>query len=209
MNPNPRTISTGKPAPFDKNLLVEIREGDAGTDDTIAAMIAVAQYAAEKDAAALLAIFPHPRTPMGLYDALRQNVTFKDDPARIELVPSAAQMLAAIQARGKHRGDCDDRATLGLAMILAHMKHVRIAARDESAWSPCVIVCGLDPHGDFQHVYCGHLRRGTELVQLGDFHDADDLGLWVFGIDPQEGTPPGQHPAAARYRVYPVKQNGL
>lgn len=192
-SPTHRIIDTGKPAPFDRNLITEIREGDKGTDDTIAAMIAVAQYAAAKDRRRLLSLLNGVTSPQGVYKALRDRVVFKPDPERLELVPAAAQMLSAIQQQGKARGDCDDRATLGLALMLAVPLN----------W-PCIVVCGTDPTGDFQHVYCGYaLRAGAR----GDF-TPETIDI-VWGIDPQENTPPGKHPAAARFRVYPVNQEGL
>ncbi|MBS0187218.1 MAG: hypothetical protein JSS51_04060 [Planctomycetes bacterium] len=194
MNPNPIARRTGQAAPYDRTLTLTIREGDAGTDDTIAAMIAVAQNAATTMREDLRFLFG----ALDIYRALDMFVDFKADPERVELVRHPAQMIAEIRASGSTKGDCDDRATLGVsAMLASYMPNV------------VLVVAGSKVDQDFQHVYCGQYRNNNSVRSIRDYWDRAFLTRDVYGIDPQERTPPGEHPKAARYRVYPVNPKRL
>lgn len=182
---------TGFAAPFDANMRLHIPEGDAGTDCTIAAMIAVCHHAALTIGDELADAVGRHADAQRVYDFLDEEVVFKPDPDRLELVRTPEQMLAEIKRSGVTLGDCDDRATLGVAILLA----IEIG-------TPVIVTCGMDPVGNFQHVYCGlALYEPRNPSAIADYREPPPF---ILGIDPQERIPFGKHPPAGRYRVYHV-----
>lgn len=97
---------------------------------------------------------------------------FEPDPPGAELVRSPRAMLDAIAADEVAAGDCDDRATLGAALLLA----LGVPAM--------LVVVGRRDDGPFEHVLCA----------VG--HAPADPGT-IF-IDPQETRTLGQLPAGVR-----------
>lgn len=166
------------------NLTLNIPPGDAGTDCTIAAMVAIAHDAAAHSAnvrewAQQLAT-PSIREPVAprVYAAMRQTVRFKSDPSKVELVTHPAVLTERIRRDGFAEGDCDDLATLAVALLLAM----------RADWEPCFIVCARGS-GDYEHVFYGLAYRTVKG------------GVWPY--DPQERTPAGEWPKQLRrVKVY-------
>ena len=114
-------------------------------------------------------------------------------------------MLDEIKRDGKTLGDCDDRATLGVAIMLAVGQWQRENLptwQQRMASMPVFVVCGIDPAGNFQHVYCGFAYADEAARRW--FVDSREAPDWIAAIDPQERMPFGEHPPAGRYRVYAV-----
>lgn len=134
---------------------------DNGTADTIGAMSAVALEAAQFDpvtrtvAAALVEDAPRrdwAAVTKKIYQFVRESVRFKRDTPGTEVLRTPEQMLLEIAQSGKTSGDCDESATLGVALLLAAgipagfvtigrtpggpYAHVLYAARLGSSWVP-------------------------------------------------------------------------
>lgn len=177
-----RTEQTGLPWPYDRNTIGQLPPGDAGTRTTLAAMRSLARDAATrpeivKAAAALMNAGP--RSPrlytIRLFHWLRERVRFKADPPGVELVRHPSQLVEEIGRGGLALGDCDDRSTLGAAMLLA------------AGIPAAFLVIGRDPRADMEHVYFA--------ARLG--------GRWI-PLDPQETDTPGHQKAHARRWLYPL-----
>lgn len=142
-----------------------LRWGDAGTLDTLEIMAGLAHAGAddptirrEADDVGLGA------GGAALRRYLLERVRFDPDPPG-ELIRSPAQMLADIQARGWAQGDCDDLATYGAALTLAH---------GLPTWYHLV---GWDPDGPMSHVWTVARLPSGELVELDTLRDVQGLPL--------------------------------
>lgn len=143
-------------SPYGFNLSMPIPEGDDGTAATLWAMKAIADDAAEHSfrvhqvAAEVMNAIQ--ADPMGgarwLYEWLIQRVKFRKDPWQIEHVRHPNQLLAEIAQNGRALGDCDDVATLAVAILKA------------AGYSPVLIVVGRKISARFEHVLYGVLLSG-------------------------------------------------
>lgn len=110
--------------------ITTLRPGDAGTDDTLQAIVRMARQGAATN--------PFPRTVWSsltpdeqvraLRDFLRHHVTYQDDPPGVELVRHPLEMLTAISRGRKVGGDCDDIAALGAMLALGMGLRARLVA---------------------------------------------------------------------------------
>lgn len=115
------------------------------------------------------------RAGRAVYRVLRERMEFQRDPRGCEYLRFPDQMIADIANRGVALGDCDDRAILGAAMLRS-MHH-----------RPGFVVVRATPGRKFHHVYFGvYTDRG------------------FFPLDPQVGTPPGQHSRHFEKLIVPV-----
>lgn len=160
-----------------------IPSGDAGTDATVAAMISQARVAAElprvrtwAERIDRIARNQNQHRLRALYNWLATHVVFKRDPDGWERVRHPNRMLEEVERHGRTGGDCDDLATLAVALLLAWGYGKRAV----------FIVMGREPGGRFEHVYFGVENRKGQLLAM----------------DPQEGMPMGFQVPAARRKVY-------
>ena len=155
-------------------LTLTIRDGDAGTDDTVDAMRAVAMTAAELPRVREHAARLSSGGARAVYNFLLSRVKFRPDPRGREKIRHPNRMLAEVDATGGTQGDCDDSVTLAVALLLA------------MGLRPVVVVMAKDP-GRFVHTYTGVLE-----------------GMRYVPMDPQEGFPFGTESPAHRRKVYAV-----
>lgn len=162
---------------------VPLSPGEKGCDETIEIMTAVAHH--DADAQELVkqtaqAIMREKETAEGrlfaLYDFLRGHVQFLADAQDREQVRRPYYMLGQIKEHGYTRGDCDDLATLAVALLRA----MNLPAY--------FVVMSLREERDFHHVfYASRLPNGP-----------------IVPFDPQEKYAPGVWPPAAKRKVYPA-----
>lgn len=185
-----------------KYAIHEIGRGDSAIDRTVEAMGKLARAAMGKKPIVVLAsaIVRNGAAGVGgqstggrstaaldVYNYLAdpRNMVFQEDPPKFELVHDpviyANELLAR---RGPVRGDCDDRSTLGAALLGA------------LGLAPVFIV--VQPTGDteYKHVLFGYMKNAARGVA-----DLDN----IVPMDPQERFQPGQWiPGVARMKVYAV-----
>jgi len=111
-------------------------------------------------------------------------VTFRRDPRTAEAIRHPELLARHIEQGGKPVGDCDDRATLGAAIL-----HAR-------GQTPVFIVMSRRPGANFEHVYFGEMIEPGQPVSVAN----------TIPYDPQERTPPGSWtpPAPQGGRVWIV-----
>jgi len=166
-HPEPRLKPCQTRYPFGRLLALKLARGDAGTDQTIGAMIGLIEAT---DAAGIVAALARrmreeARDGRGgengsilyvLWDWLKDAVRFRPDPRGTELTRSPDQLITEIASHGYTWGDCDDLATLTAALLRA------------MGLRPVLIVCGRSPApADFEHVCAGlvaqtHKPNGCE-----------------------------------------------
>ncbi|MFN0133181.1 MAG: transglutaminase-like domain-containing protein [Phycisphaerales bacterium] len=167
----------------EQRIVAKLPPGDAGTDATVAAMIAVAREAKSARLVQQLARFLTGTAVRDEWDNLfewcRQHITFQRDPTKVELIRHPDRIIAAVLAgEGRRRAlaDCDDMATLGASVLLA-LGH-----------RPVIVVMGRRANRPYEHVYFGAVKSdGT-----------------CYPMDPQEVQEPGLEIPAIRRRVYGV-----
>lgn len=107
-----------------------------------------------------------------VYQFVRKSVVFKRDTPGVEILRHPEQMLLEIVANGQTTGDCDESATLGVALLLAAgiraafitigrdvdgpFSHVLYAARVNAGWVPI----------DSQQGRYGYIPKGAVRQQL-------------------------------------------
>jgi hypothetical protein len=177
---------------YGQSLQLPLDKGDAGIDQTAAAMTAVIHSAAaspivdEWTRRVILPIGANAgEVASQVFWALKSNLRFKRDPKGVELLRHPDQLVAELNMRAKiddpeqrrATGDCDDVAMLGCAMLLV-----------------CGIDCALivmeppaSKRREFEHVYFGAV-----------------LGPNLMPLDPQETNVPGVQRAAVRRKAYRV-----
>jgi transglutaminase-like putative cysteine protease len=170
-------------------LRFPLSSGQVGTDETIAVMRAVAIDAAESGrltAATARRIRDDNQSAWmrmkDVYAFLHASVIYADDAEGVEQIRTPERMLLDMQNAkdGKARGDCDDRATLGAALLLA------------MGLPAYFIVVTSSPLRQWHHVFYGSA--------LPDVPDR------VIPFDPQENIPPGIWPAHHDRKAYPVRR---
>ncbi|MBX3387573.1 MAG: hypothetical protein KF768_13475 [Phycisphaeraceae bacterium] len=187
----------------ERSLALTLPDGDAGTDATVMVMRAVAEHAARSSPAVQalardLSKGRGARAHLGArwFEWAKRNVEFKRDPWQIERVPHPEKFLRLSQTpAGKIAGDCDDLATLGVAVLLAGRK------------SAAFVVMNRPNATRFQHVLCAEAGGWFHDVpwRLHDNQQPDRF----FPIDPQETELPGVLPGpVGRFRVYPCPAIG-
>lgn len=127
-------------------LVTTLPEGDAGVDQTLRAMAAMARHGAATVPAGWgrREVWWHLTPAMrarSLRGFLAARVRYVDDPPGAELVRHPLQMLEQIATTGEAEGDCDDVATLGAMLALVMGLRVR--------W----VVLGFDRDAPFSHVF--------------------------------------------------------
>lgn len=183
-----------------KALALKLPAGDLGTDCTIAAMTAIAHDAGWNHAGliehAWQAAAPDGRrTLYALWRWLHLARQFKRDPKGVEHVRTPARFLPAMIAGKRPAMDCDDLATIGVAMLL----HVE----ERSA---CFVVLGKrSAPAPFVHVFFG-ARHPMGAFTPGVSLEDNTAPTGFVPLDPQEArrVPFGKMAKAARFRVYPV-----
>jgi hypothetical protein len=160
-------------------VLVPLPRGDAGTDATVGAMWALAIEASRHPLIRALARGLE-RAAGSAADAVfywqRRAYKFVRDPDGVEYLRHPASMVQAWQRAGPGQrviGDCDDRTTLAVAVLLA------------MGSTPAIAVVGKSATGPFEHVYPGVL-------------DGDVF----YPIDAQERDRPGAEVAYTRRRIF-------
>jgi len=163
----------------------QLPQGEAGTEATIAAMVAQIRDAAEhplvRDMAQRIAEANPTAPAAGVYMLLRRSVRFHTDPPGLELLRHPARMIAAARAARTADalpiGDCDDRADLGASILLA------------MGLRPVLTVMARTQRGPWEHVYAGAINDAGVVYPI----DADD-----------HVTGPGREAAALRRRTFSV-----
>lgn len=176
-------------------IIGELDDGDKGIDATIGAMQAVIRAAQGEPVIHeyAQAIAAHARGtraeyPLELERFLRGAVLYRDDPADTEELQDPAYLLGLHRARGGSKpveGDCDDRAMMGAALLMAH------------GFAPVLIVVGASPAlrgGRFKHVFYGYTTAAAgEPATVRN----------VVPFDPQERMQPGiWERITPRLRIY-------
>lgn len=146
----------------DANLSLTIGEGDRGILDTLTVMAATVDDAVagggpvHRIANALAADWGQNRARQlyGIYEFLKDAVVFKPDPRFLEHVRHPDQIAAEILADGKASGDCDDRASIGAALVRL------------MGFVPVLIVVSIRPTGAFHHVLFGALLDSGRVVTI-------------------------------------------
>lgn len=178
-------IDQGSSYPNNASLALTLPPGAAGVDCTIAAMLALVHDSKAHPSQDLISAAAEikrdagdrRREPLQLYKWMRKRFRFRKDPDGIELLRHPDQMLQAMRTNPRGRktaGDCDELATLAVAILL------------QLGHRPVFIVMDAG-RGRFHHVFFG-VRSEREVIPF----------------NPQEGTPPGQWPASVRRKVYQV-----
>lgn len=162
---------------------VQLSRGEKGTDETIAIMTALSHDAAMnspmvQDLARRLKQDNDSEWNVlkDLYRFLHERVVFSPDRDGAEEIRHPESMLRAIQKEGNVYADCDDRATLAVAIL------------------------GAMPLPAFFIVMSGAADRGFHHVYYGSSLSVMPERLIPF--DPQANTPPGEHTPAFRRKVY-------
>ena len=184
-----RMRETVKPWPHDAQLLIADRlpAGEAGTDRTIAAMIAAIRHDAAHPGEGLRLLNEHLlytlrgyQTDAGsrsrmIYRLVREAISFRRDPPGVELLRTPNQIADDIVAGGgKTVGDCDESSALVAALsLMAKMR-------------PVLVVCARTHDGPYVHVFAGVIVGGR-----------------IWAMDAQEGFW-GDWPACAKAKVYEV-----
>ena len=112
----------------------------------------------------------------GIYTLLKNRFKFVPDPVGEELLRHPFNELSRMLNDGEGVGDCDDRAMMGAAMLLA------------KKMPAAFIVIQRKPNRPFEHVLVGTRVRPD---------------AW-YPLDPQVGTPPGTVTPASRMEVFPI-----
>lgn len=181
-------IETGEAYPRDARLILTPRlpQGERGTDQTIAAMLATIRHDARHPEAGLLALErrlverrahttpDHASRSRHVYRLARESMRFRRDPRGVEYLRTPNAIAEDIARHGVTQGDCDESSALVAA--LAIMAGLR----------PVLVVCGRDLDGPYEHVFCAAVASGRLLA-----------------IDAQEGMW-GDWPECAKARVYEV-----
>lgn len=150
-----------------------IAKGEKGTEQTVAALWGVVKEAAKDPLVIRMARAIG--TPTQLYHWIRAHSVFAPDPRGREVIRTPAMLLRQVRrggVTGRYRGDCDDTAALGCAILAAMGK------------TPVVSTVGATPRelgGRFQHIFFGYA--------------APEIVSGVVLMDPQEGYPPNTFPA--------------
>jgi hypothetical protein len=183
------------PGVYGATLNLPLDKGDAGIDQTAAAMAAVIHSAA---ASAIVQDFTRRMIPQGVspegravrvYMVLQQVLEYKADPKRVEMLRHPDQLVTEITAaagnpdpsKRKTGCDCDDVAMLGAAMLLV------------SGIDAALIVMAPEPGGEFKHVYFA-----------ARIPDPTTGELRTLPLDPQETKTPFTQRKAARRKAYPL-----
>lgn len=154
-------------------------KGERGTAQTVAALWAVVQDAAQDRSVRTLA--QKIGNPVALYHWVRAHQIFAPDPRGKEVIRTPAMLIRQVSrggVGGKFRGDCDDVAALGCAILAA------------LGFRPVVSTVGATPRelgGRFQHIFFGFAAPVVGGVVL---------------MDPQEGFPPGGLPTFPMARLW-------
>lgn len=158
-------LNVGK-FPYDAELKITLPGGDAGTFATLWAMKAFVDDAVERSPllAELAGRIANAcgrvkiNRAKAVYNFLRDHVTFTFDPPALEHVQHPDQLIDQINRRGKARGDCDDVAVLGAALL------------KKMGLSPVFIVVGRDAAGRYEHVLYGVRNRAGRFFPIDSQH---------------------------------------
>lgn len=157
-------------SPYGADLHLRLPGGDAGVMATLQAMAALVDDAVEHSprlAAAAQKLgelarsmtrntTPTMKSARAVYRFLKRNVKFIPDPVGLEHLRHPDQLLFEINHCGSAKGDCDEVATLGAALL----KKMGVNA--------CFIVAGRQKDGRFEHVL-----YGVRDVASGRFYPID------------------------------------
>lgn len=160
--------------------------GDAGVAATVAAIQATIDHALTVERSRLRryaqALDPGDledrrdvveRFGQSLWAFLRRFVRFKRDPRGVEFVRHPGNMLDAIESDGIAKGDCDDLATLGAAIVAA------------AGLRPVLVTVGRRNPGRWEHIFFGIRIAEDEALTRDN----------VYPLDPQERNPAGTWPS--------------
>lgn len=158
-------LNVGK-FPYDAELQITLPGGDAGTWATLWAMKAFVDDAVEKSPylAELAAAIARGcgRVKMNrakaVYNFLSRHVKFQMDPQGVEHVRHPDQLISEINRRGVARGDCDEVATLGAALL------------KKLGLSPVFVVVGRKAGGRFEHVLYGVRNSRGQFFPIDSQH---------------------------------------
>lgn len=166
--------------PFNSAMAMNVPPGDAGVPHAIAAMRAMVHDSQDspalKDFTTVTNRFTS-RTPLALYAFITDRFTFARDPEGVEALRTPDQMLDNIARTGRHVGDCDEIAIFACAVLTAKKL-------------PCAfVVMSTAANKRYHHVFyaVGH----GPIERLTPYN-------------PQDRTPPGQWPRAARMKAFDV-----
>lgn len=160
--------------------LGRIAAGEKGTAQTVAALWAVVKESAHTPAVRTLA--REIGSPTQLYHWIKAHSVFAPDPRGREVIRVPEMLIRQVRRggiTGKYRGDCDDTAALGCAILAAMGK------------TPVLSTVGATPReagGRFQHIFFGYA--------------APEIVSGVVLMDPQEGFPPNTFPTFPLARLW-------
>jgi len=174
------------PAVYGQVLQIQLERGEAGIDQTAAAMIAMIHSGA---ASARVQDFARRRgldhrsqgVAPHLFELLKSHVRFRPDPKGVELLRHPDQLVTEIDAEGVAYGDCDDLAMLGASLCLA-------VGQDAA-----LIVMAPPGSSVYQHTYFAHV---TSMPGYPKGH--------LTMIDPQECEFLGMERPSSKRKAYPV-----
>lgn len=161
------------------STLGTIAKGERGTAQTVAALWAVVKESAQASSVRTLA--QKIQYPSTLYAWLRAHQVYAPDPRGKEVIRTPEMLLRQVSRGGiggKFRGDCDDVAALGCAILAA------------MGYRPVVSTVGATPRelgGRYIHIFFGYAAPTAGGVVL---------------MDPQEGFPPGGLPTFPLARLW-------
>lgn len=116
------------------------------------------------------------RRLLAIYNWLGAAFTFKPDAKGFEQIRTPTDMLDQFEKQGRIAGDCDDLSIMGAALIMA------------MGYPAGFVIIARTETGRFVHVY-----------------PSVYVGKTPVPMDPQEGTPFGQHTrGAARITFYKI-----
>lgn len=123
------------------------------------------------------------RLGAALYKFLGDSFQFTKDRAGLEYVRTPADMLAALDGRGKIAGDCDDMATLAAAVLAS------------VGFLPVLVTVGRLKPGRFEHIFTAvRLRPGAPLERAS-----------LYALDAQERSGQGIFPNVPRVKLWGLR----
>jgi len=172
-----------------KVLEIPLPPGDAGTEETVKVMRAMAREFARSPWVRAVAASVRKTASddtggglnkvaelVALFAWFKRRISFCRDPRGVELVRRPDHQIQAMRGNQRTCGDCDDASVLGAAILLA------------MGYAPVFVTVSRD-NGDFEHVYWG--------VSTGPGH--------YIAMDPQECDAPGDEaPGVVRRKVWEV-----
>lgn len=155
-------------------------------DSTVAALAAAARSRrGPRHGAGGSGLYEWQERQAAVYDLLRSHYRFKPDAPGREQIKTPLRQAQEILERGYAEGDCDDRATLGAA-LLRHLGQ------------PAYLVLIAQAEGvPFHHVF--YASQNPAEVKRGR-----PAAYRLIPFDPQEGIAPGRWPRWVRRQVFSV-----